>query len=54
MILSLDLAFIPKAYNSLTDQELQETQTKSIQEESTTFISENIGILLNKIKICIL
>ena len=44
MILSLDLAFIPKAYKSLTDQELQETQTKSIQEESTPSISKDIGM----------
>ena len=35
MTLLLDLAFIPKTLKPVTDQGLEETQTKSSKEEST-------------------
>ena len=44
MILLLDLAFIPKARKSVTDQGLDETQTQpGLEEQSTQFISETTG-----------
>ena len=46
MTLLPDLAFIPKARKPVTDQGLEETQTKSIQEESTPVTTGNNIILL--------
>ena len=46
MTLLPDLAFIPKARKLVTDQGLEETQTKSIQEESTPVTTGNNIILL--------
>ena len=46
MTLLLDIAFIPKAHKPVTDQGLEETQTKSIQEESTPVTTGNNIILL--------
>ena len=43
MSLLLDLVFIPKAHKPVTDQEPEDTQTKSNQQESTPFISETTG-----------
>ena len=44
MTLLLDLAFIPKAHKSVTDQGPEVTQTQPNQEkESTQFISETTG-----------
>ena len=39
MTLLLDLAFIPKISKLVTDQRLEESQSQSIQEE-TSFITE--------------
>ena len=46
MTLLLDLAFIPKIRKPVTDQGVEETQTKSIQEESTHETTGNNIILL--------
>ena len=44
-IMLLDLAFIPKVHKPVTDQELEETQTKSSQEQSTHETTGNNIIL---------
>ena len=51
MALLLELAFIPKVQNPLTDQGLEDTQTKSSQEESRPFISEHVGMVIYKLDI---
>ena len=45
MTLLLDLAFIPKASKPVTDQELEETQRKSIQEESIPVTTGNNNVI---------
>ena len=45
MTLLLDLAFIPKATKPVTDQELEETQRKSIQEESIPVTTGNNNVI---------
>ena len=46
MTLLLEVAFIPKACKPATGQGLEETQTKSIQEEFTPVTTGNNIILL--------
>ena len=43
MTLLLGLAFIPKTRKPVTDQGLEETQTKSSQQEPIPLISETTG-----------
>ena len=44
LLMFLDVPFTSKTHKPLTDQGLEETQTKSIQEdESTLFIIETTG-----------
>ena len=51
MALLLELAFMPKAQKPLTDQGLEDTQTKSSQEESTPSVSEYAGMVIYKLNI---
>ena len=52
-LLALDLAVIPKAQDSLINEGLEETQTKTREEESTLSNKERIGILRDDINIVI-
>ena len=49
MTLLLGLAIISKVCNAVTNQEPEETQTKSSQQEPIPFISETIGSIRNVI-----
>ena len=53
LLLALDLPVIPKAQDLLTNEALEETQTKTREEESTLSYKEKKGMLKDDIDLVI-